>query len=168
MPKSSASPSTLDRLDERIANLTDLVAEFRTEYKETTKDIRLRQDANFGEVSRKQDEQFAVVIKRISDIETWKATEIQPTRIMKWDSAAKKVDDYLDDQHVVRREKVFKAVEAHMDDNGRIENLYWLTRSRDRLGFLLAVVSTVLGVISGLFYWLLDNVILPFFNQKGG
>lgn len=157
MAKSSVSPTTLDRLDERMQNLINLVGDFRDEYKEQTKEIR-----------DQQAQQFAVVIRRISDIETWKSTEIQPTRIMGWDSAAKKVDDYLDEQHVVRRERIFKAVEAHMDDNGKIENLVWLAKARDRLGFLLTIIGAVLGVVSGLFYWLLDNVILPFFNHKGG
>ena len=164
-PDVSAS-SMLIRLDERLANLLEQVAEFRREYKEQTNDIKQRQDEQFGQMKEKQDEQFATVMTRITDIETWKATEIQATRIMRWDQAARTVDDYLDDGHVKRRERVFKAVEKHLNDKDELDGLTWLSRTRDRWGFMLTLVGTFLGIISGLFYWLLTNVIVPWF--RGG
>lgn len=93
-------------------------------------------------------EQMKVLTVKIESLELWKVTTITPERVMNWDLAADRVGDYLNDKAIARQEKV----------NTRVEG--W--------AYLLGLGSVALTFIVGLVYWLLDNVILPFFGRKGG
>src|SRR5680860_618931 len=92
-------------------------------------------------------EQMKTLKTQIESLELWRVTTITPTRVLNWDVAAERVGDYLNDKAVERQEKI----------NQRVEK--W--------AYLLGIASVILGLVSFIFYWLLDNVILPLITRKG-